>query len=313
MKKFLKKLIIVSVIMLIIMNLLDMMITNNLHQSKATMIKGMNEVYFDSSNYDVVVMGGSRALVQYDTRVLDSMLNVNSYNAGVNGRGVISQIIKYRVFEKRHGKPKIILQTIDCFALGEDNRFEREQYLPFFFDKELFGMIKEREGYSEAERIIPLIRYAGYEQMIMEGLGIPNKMPKSEMYKGYRPRNNSWDGKGLANVKEIGFTNHPNAYSLFNEYLNDCYNKGIIVVFVYTPLYYRAQQKINRNSMKEMYKVFESFSELYNIPILSWWDSPICNDTANFYNATHLNASGAKKFSEELAQSIDSLGLLKQN
>ena len=311
MRRFLVKSSVVFFIMLIMMYLLDLIITNRLHHSEANMIKGMNECFFDSTNYEVVVMGSSRGLVQYDTRVFDSILGVNSYNASVDGRGIISQIIKYRVFEKRHGKPKLIIQNIDCFVLGEDNGFEREQYLPYFFDKELFGMIKEREGFSEAERLVPLIRYAGYEQMIKEGLGIPNKMEKTEMYKGFKPSvSGIWDGKGLAHIEEIGFANHPQANSLFEEHLKECRNKGIIIVFVYAPLYFEAQQKINKNSLQEMYRTFESFSELYDIPVLSWWNSPICVDTANFYNATHLNARGAKVFSEELAHCLDSVGVL---
>ncbi len=312
MKKFLIKSIIVFVIILMGMYSLDIVITNNLHQSKATMIRGMNEAFFDSTNYDVVVVGSSRGLVQYDTRVLDSILHVNSYNASVDGRGIISQIIKYRVFEKRHGKPKMIIQNIDCFLLGVDNGYEREQYLPYFFDKELFEMIKERENFSEAERVVPLIRYSGYEQMIREGLGIPNKMRKSEMYKGYRPDFGHWNGKELANVGKVGFTNNPNANSLFNEYLKECRNKGIIIVFVYAPLYSGAQQKITEEGLQEMYMTYNSFSELYDIPILSWWDSPICSDTANFYNATHLNARAAERFSIELAQAIDSLGIIQR-
>ena len=311
MKKFFIKSMIVFIVLMIAMCLLDIIITNKLHQSKANMIKGMNEAFFDSTNYDVVVMGSSRGLVQYDTRILDSILHVNSYNASIDGRFIISQIIKYRVFEKRHGKPKMIIQNIDCFTLVEDNGYEREQYLPYFFDKELFEMINEREGFSKAERIVPLIRYAGYTQMVMEGLGIPNKMKKTEVFKGYAPRFDNWDGRGLKSVKEIGISNHPKAKFLFNEYLKECRNKGIIIVFVYAPLYSGAIQKINKDGLKEMYKTFELFSELYNIPILSWWDSPICNDTANFHNATHLNACGAKKFSEELAQAIDSLGIIQ--
>ena len=312
MKKFLIKSIIVFAIILMGMYSLDIVITNNLHQSKATMVRGMNEAFFDSTNYDVVVMGSSRGLVQYDTRVLDSILHVNSYNASVDGRGIISQIIKYRVFEKRHGKPKMIIQNIDCFLLGVDNGFEREQYLPYFFDKELFEMIKEREGFSKVERLVPLIRYSGYEQMIREGLRIPNKMPKSEMYKGYRPGFGSWNGKEFGNVGKIGFTNHPNANSLFNEYLKECRSKGVVIVFVYAPLYSGAQQKITEEGLQEMYITYNFFSQLYDIPILSWWDSPICSDTANFYNATHLNARAAERFSIELAQAIDSLGIIQR-
>ena len=309
MKKFLIKSSIIVVILLAVMFVMDRLITYNLHHSDANMLKGMNDIFFDSTHYDVVVMGSSRGLVQYDTRVLDTILNKNCYNLSVNGRGIISQVIKYRCFEKQHGRPEIIIQNIDCFLLEEDNGFEKEQYISFFFDEDLFEMVKSRENFSDVERYIPLIRYAGYVQMIKEGLGMKNKMIKTEMYKGYEPRYQIWDGKKLSLIDEVGFGYNPVAVTEFKHFLKECNEKGIKVVFVYSPLYSEARRKMSDESNKFMLESFECLAKDFHIPILSWWDCPISEDTAFFYNATHLNASGAAIFTYELAHCLDTIGL----
>ena len=47
-------------------------------------------------------------------------------------------------------------------------------------------------------------------------------------------------------------------------------------------------------------------------PILNYTYDPISYDTNFFYNATHLNKTGAELFTRKLAHDIDSLQLLKR-
>lgn len=311
MRRFVINASVVLVLLLGVMYLLDRWITQNLHHSNADMLVGMNDVYFDSTCYDVVIMGSSRGWVQYDPLVLDSVLNINSYNLSVNGRGIISQIIKYRIYERRHGCPQIIIQNVDCFLLAEDNGFEREQYLPYLFDKELFNMIKMREGFSSFDRIVPLIRYAGYEQMIKEGLGLHSKLFKSGVIKGYRPTYAAWSGQKLKAIKEVGLGMDPVAVSVFEEFLGECREKGVKVVFVYAPFYSGARLKMSTENQRAMFDSFERIAQKNNVSIFSWWDAPMSEDTSFFYNATHLNADGAALFTNELAHCLDTSGLLQ--
>lgn len=309
MKRFLIKILVVVLVLLAIMSCVDVWITRNLHHSEAKLLKSMNETFFDSTYYNIVIMGNSRGLVQYDTRIIDSMTGKNSYNLSVNGRGIVSQIIKYKAFEKRHGSPKCIIQNVDCFTLEDYNGFEREQYLPYLFDSELFCLTKNREGFSYTDRYIPLIRYAGYDQMIKEGLGIKNKMIKSQVFHGYSPNYASWNGKLLAGVKEVVFHHNEGCVASFIEYLKSCQDKGVEVIFVFSPIYSGVKDRMDEKEEKIMFETYENIASEYGIKVLSWWNSPICDDTAYFYNATHLNGYGAEKFTIELMDRLDSLYL----
>ena len=119
-----------------------------------------------------------------------------------------------------------------------------------------------------------------------------------------------WNGKVFETVDRIDFSSCDESISIFREHLEKCKEKGVQIIFVYSPLYIGAQLKMDENNKKEMYNTFANIAREFDIPIVSWLDSPICEDTFYFYNATHLNAIGAKKFTQELSLCIDSLGLL---
>jgi hypothetical protein len=57
--------------------------------------------------------------------------------------------------------------------------------------------------------------------------------------------------------------------------------------------------------------MYDSIACEFHIPILDYSDIPMCYDTAYFYNATHLNKTGAELFTTKLAHDIDSIGFLK--
>jgi len=58
-------------------------------------------------------------------------------------------------------------------------------------------------------------------------------------------------------------------------------------------------------------KAYQDLSERYDIPLLDFSKIGFCSDSSYFMNGHHVNRIGANRFSEELAYSIDSLGLLK--
>ena len=91
--------------------------------------------------------------------------------------------------------------------------------------------------------------------------------------------------------------------------LNEVTHEGTKVIFVYAPVYYEVRDKMVNE--KQMYEMYDTIAQRFTIPILDYNDIPMCYDTTNFYNGTHLNKVGAELFTIKLAHDIDSLGLLK--
>lgn len=308
MKRFIIKSIISVVALFGLMWVMDCIITHNLWHSKVQMLDRYNTVYWDDTDYDMIIMGSSRGMVQYSPRILDSILGVNSYNLSCNGRCIDAQCNIFDAYCRNHAKPKTVIQNVDYITLLMSNMYEREQYLPYIkHDRELYEATKETEQFNWSDVAIPLKRYAGYHKMIREGLHIKNKMynPANE-YKGYEGRDREWDGLGFDQIDTIAFETNLEAETIFDNYLSYCKENDIRVVFVFAPIYYGVTQKMGDDEEK-MKGTFQKYADRYGIPILDYSHDRINYDTLNFYNATHLNRSGAELFSTKLAHDLKNL------
>lgn len=309
MRRFLIKLGITFAVLWIVAWGLDLLITYNLHHSNARMFSTYNAIYSDTLQCDAVVMGSSRGQVQYDVRILDSIVGFNCYNLSVDGRCIDAEVIIYNAYRHHAPKPRVIIQNIDWGTLQMSNGYEQEQYLPYLDKDDLYEQTSENEGFNWADRWLPLVRYAGYRNVIFEGLGLQTKQKKMERpnnYKGFIPVDDTWDGTDFRRIDTLGFECNPAALTIFDNYLAQCQKEGIHVVMVYAPFYIGATHKMGA-AVDSMFTLYQSFADKYGCDILNYTYDSICYDTLNFYNASHLNRRGAEQFSSKLAHDLKEL------
>lgn len=307
MRKFLIKLGITAIALLAIAWGLDLIITHNLKKSDARIFSTYNAIYSDTLQCDAVVMGSSRGQVQYDVRILDSITGLNCYNISVDGRCIDAEVVIYNAYRHHAPKPRLIIQNIDWGTLQMSNGYEREQYLPYLDKDDLYKQTCESEGFNLADRWLPLKRYAGYRNVIFEGLGLPAKMARpGNIYKGYIATDKEWDGAAFHQIDTLGFTCNPDAVNIFDHYLAQCQKEGIHVVMVYAPFYIGATRKMGP-AVDSMFALYQSFADRYGCQILNYTYDSISYDTLNFYNANHLNRRGAEFFSTKLAKDLKEL------
>lgn len=286
---------------------LDLIITHNLKHSSARMFHTYNAIFNDNLQCDVLVMGSSRGQAQYDVRILDSITGLDCYNISVDGRCIDAEVTMYNFYRCHCPKPKLIIQNIDWGTLLMSNGYEREQYLPYLrMDNRLYKDIKDREDFTWADHYIPLMRYAGYHEVIKEGLGLKNKLNRPGMYKGFVARDNVWDGAAFREIDTLGFGCNPEAVAIFEHYLAQCQKEGIRVVMVHAPFYIGATRKMGP-AVGSMFALYQSFADHYGCDILNYTYDSISYDTLNFYNASHLNRRGAEQFSIKLAHDLKEL------
>lgn len=308
MKRFLIKLGITFAALLAIAYGLDWLITMNFRHSDARMFHTYNAIFNDSLQCDALIMGSSRGQVQYSTRIIDSITSLNSYNISVDGRCIDAEVTIYSFYRRHCPKPKVIIQNIDGGTLLMSNGHEREQYLPYLRkDNDLYKEIKEREDFSWTDHCLPLMRYAGYHEMIKEGLGLKAKMARPEnIDHGYIATDKVWDGTAFRAIDTLDFTVNDEAVEIFDRYLQQCKQEGIEVVMVFAPFYIGATEKMGSDA-DSMFALYQGFADKYGYPILNYTYDSVSYDTLNFYNASHLNRRGAEQFSLKLAQDLKNL------
>jgi hypothetical protein len=221
MKKFLVKILWFTLILLLAAIVLDCVISFRLLDNKNRMFAGWNAMYNDTTNYDLIINGSSRAWTQYDPIIIDSILNINSYILGIDGSAINRQIVRYRKYREYHKPAKYLIQNIDFINMHNTFGYEREQFFPYFlYDRNLMRQIDIYENFSFAEKFIPSYRYIGYKDVLTEALFNYSSQNRFEfLYKGYFGNNSNWNGVELAQLDSIVFSCDTMALGSFIEFL----------------------------------------------------------------------------------------------
>ena len=311
MRKFIITAVIFGIGLLGLAYLDDVVISKKLQHSATRMLIGWNEIYSMDLHNDIVIMGSSRAWVQYNPVILDSVLHTNSYNLGIDGSCINRQILKYNTYCRLNSHPKFIIQNIDYNTIRLSSGYEREQFFPYFYDDTLKIMSSDIEHWNWLEKYVFCYRYIGYTNLTQSVFGIKELNKSDKLVKGYYGKDLKWDGSKLKKLKELDYGRDTTALRLFDQYLSKAKAENITIIFVYAPIYIEATKKIK--NIEGMYAMYDSIAKKYDIPVLDYNHNYLSYDRAYFYNATHLNKTGSELFSTKLAHDIDSLGILKKN
>ena len=296
MRKFILKILAFSLPLFSCLLIADYILAEEIKQSNERMIESWYDLMHSKIDADIVVMGSSRAWVQINPLILDSVLGVKTYNLGIDGSSANRQIHKYNLYRKYNRKPQIILQNIDIWAMGNGTGYEREQLFPYFWDRNVRKEFFDSEPYTVWEKYLPMFRFRDFRPL--------EKEPKC-LIKGYQGQDKHWDGTKFEKIKEIAFYANDTTAKMFDDYLAQAKADGIKVILFYAPQYIGATKKTT--NQKFMHEWYQQIANKYNYPILDYTYMHICYDTTYFYNAMHLNRKGAEIFSDSLANDLKRL------
>jgi len=271
-----------------------------------------NNIVSSSINADVIIQGSSRCRQHVNPLVLDTILNCSSFNIGIEGSKFNKIYFNYLFFEQFNEKPKYILQQVDFFTLFTDNDFD-DRYLPYLSDIDKDLVKTHLPWVKNYHLLVPLSRYTFQKKNIMKGFieFFNIKNISHEKTKGFVGIDKTWNSTLFYQNHRDSFIvfKDPQVIDLLDSFLNHCKNSDIKVVLFTSPIYYKATE-ITKGK-KEVFDIYISLSEKYNIPFLNYTSNSICYDTSYFYDTHHLNTKGAELFSIKLAFDLDSLEIIK--
>lgn len=312
MKKSLIILGIVSTVIVSLLFVLDHIVNSGLKKSRYEKLPQWNDLYNSNINADMIFMGTSRTFLMISPRIVDSVLNINSYNLGCDGYKFEMQYFRFKEYIKYNKKPRYVLQNVDI-ALFERraNLFEYQQFLPHLDKKALVEETNKYLGkFCFQDKYFPLFRYNNNLDYIAEGLrSWAGKGSPTVQYKGHMSYDSQWCQKDYdilmkkATLPARGFVGE--VTELFEEYIKFCQANDIQLIFDYAPSYYptyeRTEQKDSVN------KIIRSLAAQYKIPLLDYSKDTLCFDKKYFYNSTHLNKTGVEIFTTKMALDIKQL------
>ena len=311
MKKFAIKLLYFSLPILIIAYPLDFVMSYYLRQSNTSSgeFEVWNDIYSSNANCDIAISGSSRSWVHIDPQILSDSLNVKVYNFGIDGHNFWLQYLRHIEFLKHNEKPKTIILSVDVFSLQKrKDLYQLDQFLPYMlWNSYIQEYTSSYIGYNKFDYYLPLVRYSGKSNaisLINENIA-RDKVTNRYRQNGFLGMDREWNAdleKAKKGQKSYEINTDSNSIVLFEKFINECKANDIELIFVYTPEYIDGQNFVaNRNDIIQIYK---DLSTKYSIEFYDYSNDSLCLDKKYFYNASHLNKSGAEIFSKKLASDL---------
>ncbi len=290
---------------------MDYAISKGLLKMEDYRFMSWNEMMQGNINADVVVVGNSRAFSHFEPWTIDSICGMSAYGLGLGGYSITVETLKYYCYRLYNKKPMYIIQNVDYSTMRDDSaphNHESEQFLPLIYDKRMHGQLL-RVGYSPLDVYLPLYRYFGYQMVIKNGLleffGLKHYV-NNPSRDGHHYEIGPWNGAELAKMDTIEATMDATGKRHFEEYMQECYDEGVKVVLVNTPVYAGATRKTK--GLEAVNAYFDSIAHKYNTVYLNYTeDYSICEDTANFCVSVHMNSSATHRFSVDFANDLNRL------
>ena len=170
-------------------------------------------------------------------------------------------------------------------------------------------------GFNWYDYEIPLIRYCGKFEAIETAIRFFSGHLSNPTFRirGYQGRDESWNSdfdKAKLTMKRYEVKIDPNIILLFDKFINECKSQNIKLFFVYTPEYIEGQEFVKNRDV--VMSILAKFSKQYHIPFYDYSNDALSFQKKYFYNANHLNKTGAELFTHKLIDTLKNTSIIKE-
>lgn len=275
----------------------------------------LRTVYEEENNFDLILIGSSRAECQFYNPIIDSITGLQSYNLGLTGATlpfVATTLDAYLVHSKA---PKYVVLNLDLHTLGDntDTVYHFPRYFAFLGNEKLYEGLNARDG-----------RFFFFKWLPFYSMPYFSDRYRSSVVHGWLRRPTPYDA-GYANGFAPTYTNPRRGdldtvaiiethaeipvavWDAVNHIREICAANNCRLFFVVSPLFVRQEERVT--SYGRSLNAFHDYALANNI---SWID--LGHDSLRFQkqfyaDPGHLNLDGARvftrHFSSQLVQYLD--------
>jgi hypothetical protein len=248
---------------------------------------------------DVLIFGSSRAVRHYDPLVLGDSLKMTALNVGKLGNtllysdAVFSQILTYH-------KPKMVILDVSPieFAASERERGQKSMLNTLLKYHDL-PVIENRIKELSVRDLILSKLFWTYEFNSSIYTMLINDKGSSNLHqsKGFSARKGTKVTEYLVKEHNHSYKEDPLLIKTFHNFLEKAKRNNIQVHVVISPttLYQ------SHNSVAKI----KSITQKFDYDFIDVRHKPEFKKVSLYYDRTHLNEKGARKFSELIADSLD--------
>lgn len=292
----------ILVIALVISHLLYLFLERGIKKFSAYSYPRLVEIIEGNTNYDMLFLGTSRTQVHINPRITDSILHLNTYNAGKAGASSLEVRMLIEAYLTTHKAPKYLVYNIDHLSiLNADKVPNSALYLFFLHNDAIYHGIETTYDRVFLLKHIPFTRIMSLDDYY-RNVGIQGNLGQTEIqkgpmyYKGFASNDNS-KLKKIKAVQPIEI-DHPSLVEM-NKIIAICEAQKIKLIFHYGPILFEHNVPTSFQRVKEI----EQLAVQKRIPFLTL-DTLKTFEQNDFYDMVHLNRSGTEKYSVIFARAL---------
>ena len=293
MKKFIINIVIFFSLVIVVDVCFGVIAKQIVANSKGGATRQMHNLCF-KDNYDLLIMGSSRAHHHYVPYVIEDSLEIPTYNAGYDGNGIILHYGIYKMITERH-MPKVIIYDVykpfDIYEYQEDcNNTRYIQLLKKYYNqkevKEIAHSVNDRYCIY---MLSSLYRYNGSMISIISDYILRRPIDK----KGYSPLYGEYKGNKKQDDKEPKKeTIDSLKLEYFEKLILETKGDGVKMIVTISPMY-------NQIDIEE-YQPIIDLCKKHDIAFIDYSNTEnIVNNNSLWKESVHMNDKGAIKFTTE--------------
>lgn len=256
----------------------------------------------DSTEQSILIFGSSTANHHYIPKIFKKRMNLSCYNTGQDNQLILYNYAILKAVLKRYTPKMVILDfNRDEFEVKDGSYDRLSALIPYYKSHpEIRKIIELRSPYEKYKMISHIYPYNSLVfTLIMGALESHKERKKIDEQNGYIPLNDSCY-TDLIQDSSYGSTNFDSLkIKAFESFIKDCRKSNVNLYIVISPLLI---QTLHENpSVKKVQEI----ANKYNVCVYNFTNSPLFVNKVLFAgNGTHLNDSGAKRFTNLIIDSI---------
>ena len=291
MKRFLVRILIFLLLCIIVDRLVGFGFQHMFIHSKGGYVKHHINI-IDKSEAPLLIFGSSRAVHHYNTAILSDSLNIETYNCGQDGNGIILAYGEWLQIKKRY-TPKILLYDISLSFdthIGHDNHRYLGWLKPFYNRDGIPDIFSSVDSTENIKMSSMMYRYNYNALQIITDYFHPIHHFNQN---GYLPL--KVDSINKKKIKEPGSHQYKiDTLKIFYlEKLIQSASPNTQIVFIYSPSWYG----VDNNLLAPILELCNK----YNILFLNYGNNKkYYHNNSYFADGMHMNSKGADEFTKDL-------------
>jgi hypothetical protein len=274
----------------------------------------LRQAFEDKNNFDLLVIGSSRAECEFYTPVIDSATGLTSFNIGMTGAVMPFIRATLEAYLVHSAPPKYVVLNLDLHSFSDnpDTVYNFPRYFAFLDNEKLYEGLKARDKRFAYFKYLPFYSMPFYTSRYFNSslrgwIGKPGKYD-ADYEQGFAPHIKN-SGLGDFDTLTIPVFNHyapAFAWEELGKIDSICKKNGSQLILAVVPLFHRWEDKVINYSA--LLSLFRNYAMQRHIPFIDLSRDPIRFNKALYADPAHLDKEGAiiftRHFCAELRQYI---------